>query len=938
VFSKRLELAAVFCVCFALIVVSTAFFILDQAAPPWEDRVVRPFYIAQSGASPMAAGYSPSQIRAAYNLPSTGGNGTTIAIIDVYDQPNIQNDLTVFSSQFGLPLPTADNFQVHKMSPTLGIGDGSWVAETSLDVEWAHAIAPQANILLVEAVSHFDNDLLAAVDWARNQPGVAAVSMSWGKSEFSNEASFDRYFNSPSGVAFFAASGDSGDGVSWPACSAYVTSVGGTTLNLNGDGTVISEVGWSGSGGGVSSYLSRPAYQTAFGLGFNRRAVPDVSYNANPITGVSVYYGNSWHVLGGTSAGAPQWAAIQALGRSSTNSQFYTDARLPTNASYFRDIISGSNGAFTASTGYDLVTGLGSPLTVNFAPPPPPTNETSTVTLLPTGASMPLNGTNQFAVNYTLGGTPLTAYTSGGTLTLTIDLNTSLIVAGTSTGSNSQEKWVSSAEGNPVLGKNLTLAYSHILSQTAYYVALDGNPQKPNLTYVTAPTSATSTPTSLTATLGLSSAPQTVWALNGSNASVANPLSAGVSERWYTQTEAWQFYGPNVLPQPIIYRHQFVLNFTGVNATPQWYDNGSIAEVTLLGVFNRTSGTGQRVNAYTIDGTNQTQVQPTADIINFTIQMDSPHQISVNSTMQYQLTTSSGDLESVSAPSLAEDAGWYDMGTVVSAVFNYTWNAVANQSRQNALGYVLNQAQPTLLTRASNGTFTVQVTMNQPQSIAINSVTQYLVSYQFKDSVGSQTIVPSGAKVQLNSSTVVPLAQSAFWVDSGSQVQIYSVTWQGIDVTPAVPNNALVTAPLSATVLCRIFTATLRVQTSAGNPVSGAQVSITLANQTALQFTTGSDGTVSLSLIPRGAFNSSITYQGQITLVNGDASINPLTIVTVSAAPTATPSPTSTPKPTPTATTTPSTTPTQPQPQPPIQLPLSNRPSRHHLPRHSLIL
>jgi hypothetical protein len=529
----------------------------------------------------------------------------------------------------------------------------------------------------------------------------------------------------------------------------------------------------------------------------------------------------------------------------------------------------------------------------------------------------------------------LTVYTSAGTLTKTIDLNTSLIVAGTSTGSNSQEKWIFSADGNPVLGKNLTLAYSHLLCQTVY-AALEGNSQKPSLNYVTAPTSPTSTPTSQTATLELSSSQQTVWALNGSNASVTNPLSASSSERWYTQIAAWQFYSPNVLPQPIIYSHQFVVNFTGINMIPQWCDSGSIAQVTLPGVFNRTSGIGQSVNAYAIDETNQTQVQPTIDLINFTIQMDSPHQVSVNSTMQYHLTTSSGDLESMSAPSLAGDAGWYDIGTVVSAVFNYTWNLVANQSRQNALGYVLNQAQPTLLTRASNGTFTVQVIMNQPQSIAINSVTQYLVSYQFKDSVGSQTIVPSGARVRLNSSAVVPLAQSAFWVDSGSQVQIYSVTWQGIDVTPTVPNNALVTAPLSATVLCQVFTATLRVQTSAGNPVSGAQVFITLANLTALQFTTGSDGTVSLPLIPRGEFNSSITYQGQITVFNGDASINPLTIVTVSAAPTPTPSPTSTP--TPTATTTPSTTPTQtPTPMPSLNPTPTKQPTLSPSPSPTLI-
>ncbi|MGA9388547.1 MAG: MG2 domain-containing protein [Candidatus Bathyarchaeia archaeon] len=315
-------------------------------------------------------GLSPTQIRAAYNLPSTGGTGT-IAIVDAYDDPTVLNDLTVFSSQFGLPSP---NFEKHMMASTIST-DGGWALEISLDVQWAYAIAPNAKILLVEAKSNSLTDLLAAVDYARGRSDVVAVSMSWGGSEFSTESSYDSYFTSSYGATFFASSGDSGAGVSWPAVSAKVVGVGGTKLTFTGSGSVSSETAWSGSGGGISAYIAEPSYQVTYGVpGANgKRAVPDVSYDADPSSGVSVYdstpYSGStgWWQVGGTSAGAPQWAAIQSLGLSASNNNFYQDAKSASYSSYFRDITSGSNG-YPAATGYDLVTGLGSPLTTNYVP------------------------------------------------------------------------------------------------------------------------------------------------------------------------------------------------------------------------------------------------------------------------------------------------------------------------------------------------------------------------------------------------------------------------------------------------------------------------------------------------------------------------------------------------------------------------------------------
>lgn len=328
------------------------------------------------GTNTSPTGLSPAQIKAVYNLSSSGGNGT-IAIIDAYDDPNVESDLNVFSSQFSLPACTTANgcFEKHLMGPKVR-GDSGWGLEESLDTQWAHAIAPGAKILLVVAKSASGSDLLSAVDYARKRSDVLAVSMSWGGNEFSGESSYDSYFISSYGAAFFASSGDSGSGVSWPAVSNNVVGVGGTTLNFAANGSFVSETAWSGSGGGLSKYESQPGYQAAYGVprASGKRAVPDVSYNADyQVSGVSVYdsYGyNGWQVVGGTSAGAPQWAAIRALSNTVSSPNLYTDAASPSYTTYFRDIISGSNGTCgfycTATSTYDYVTGLGSPITISF--------------------------------------------------------------------------------------------------------------------------------------------------------------------------------------------------------------------------------------------------------------------------------------------------------------------------------------------------------------------------------------------------------------------------------------------------------------------------------------------------------------------------------------------------------------------------------------------
>ncbi len=320
-------------------------------------------------------GLSPSQIKTVYNLPTTGGIGT-VAIIDAYDDPTAEKDLNVYSTMYGLPSCTTANgcFEKHKMSSRISTNAG-WALEIALDTQVVHGIAPYAKILLVEARTNSGNDLLAAVNYARLRSDVVAISMSWGSPEFSGSPTYDSYFTSTYGAKFFASTGDNGMGVSWPAVSANVMAVGGTTLSFNTNGTLYAETAWAGSGGGISLYVPMPTYQVAYGLTGTTRHVPDISGNADPASGWAIYdstsyYGQKgWFNVGGTSASTPMWAAIHALSHTTSLSQIYTDA-MAGYSSYFRDVTSGTNGTCgvvcTASAGYDTVTGLGSPITTTF--------------------------------------------------------------------------------------------------------------------------------------------------------------------------------------------------------------------------------------------------------------------------------------------------------------------------------------------------------------------------------------------------------------------------------------------------------------------------------------------------------------------------------------------------------------------------------------------
>jgi subtilase family serine protease len=329
------------------------------------ERYARHPIHARPLATTSPTGLSPDQIKSAYGFSTslTAGAGKTIAIVDAYDDPTAESDLGVFSSQFGLPACTTSNGcfkKVNQSGNTKGLPrtDAGWALEIALDIEWAHGIAPGAKILLVEARSSSLSNLFAAEDYAKTH--AQYVSNSWGTSEFSVEHSYDGHF-SQSGVSFFASSGDGGSQI-WPSTSPNVISVGGTTLTFNADGSLASETGWSGSGGGCSAYeAANPAQNTGSVNCGGRRGTPDVSLDADPNSGVSVYDSTpysgeaGWWQVGGTSASSPMWAARSADAGVQVNGAYVYGSSIT-----YRDITAGANNVGSCQAGYDLVTGRGS--------------------------------------------------------------------------------------------------------------------------------------------------------------------------------------------------------------------------------------------------------------------------------------------------------------------------------------------------------------------------------------------------------------------------------------------------------------------------------------------------------------------------------------------------------------------------------------------------
>ncbi|WP_217545446.1 putative Ig domain-containing protein [Streptomyces sp. GbtcB6] len=322
------------------------------------------------------SGLSPTNLHSAYNLPSTGGSGLTVAVVDAYNDPNAASDLATYRSTYGLSACTVANGCFKQVSQTgsttsLPTNDSGWAGEEALDIDMVSAVCPNCNIILVEASSATDSDLGTAENEAVAL-GAKFVSNSWGGSESSSQTSEDTsYFKHP-GVAITVSAGDSDYGAEYPATSQYVTAVGGTALSTSSSTRGWTESVWKtssseGTGSGCSAYDSKPSWQTDTGC--TKRMESDVSAVADPATGVAVYdtYGGSgWAVYGGTSASSPIIAGVYALAGTPGSSDY--PAKYPySHTSNLYDVTSGNNGSCTTSyfctagTGYDGPTGWGTP-------------------------------------------------------------------------------------------------------------------------------------------------------------------------------------------------------------------------------------------------------------------------------------------------------------------------------------------------------------------------------------------------------------------------------------------------------------------------------------------------------------------------------------------------------------------------------------------------
>ncbi len=378
--------------------------------------------------TPIAGTYTAAQVRTAYGVAALGSNnlgqGTTIAIIDEFDDPNITGDANVYSAQYNLPQFNAaggPTLTVYKdqalgtVTSAVGTGVGG---ETSLDVELAHAMAPLANILLVEvpATGTYTNEfaqLLHGVQYAAAQPGVVDVSLSYGIPESyigaTNIALQNNAYLATGPASLLPITISAGDGSTplYPATSPNVIAVGGTSVYLASvKGRYGYETAWGGlrgagsGGGGTSTYFAAPTFQSANGVTYGTRAIPDVSLIADPVTAVSIYdsldvstqYPNPWGATGGTSVAAPVYAGMLALAqqnRLAAGQTLLTSAQInaatyklynsSSYSTYFHDITMGNNKdvtsggttdvtGYTATTGYDLATGVGSPIGNTFVP------------------------------------------------------------------------------------------------------------------------------------------------------------------------------------------------------------------------------------------------------------------------------------------------------------------------------------------------------------------------------------------------------------------------------------------------------------------------------------------------------------------------------------------------------------------------------------------
>lgn len=528
--------------------------------------------------SPPATAYGPTQFHTAYGLPTTAStsSGTpTIAIVDAYDDPDIAGDLSTYDAQYGLANPSTypgSSPWFRKVNESGGTSlpaaNSGWSLEISLDVETAHEICQNCNILLVEANSSSFADLGAAENEAVAL-GATVISNSWGGGESSAETQYDSlYFHHP-GVPLVFSSGDGAYGVEYPAASQYVTAVGGTTLNLGPNSSYASETAWADAGSGCSLYEPKPAWQ--HDTGCSKRTVADVSADADPNTGAAVYDSvaysgqTGWFQVGGTSLAAPLIASTYTLAGNTTADNYGQTPYL--NSGLLHDVTSGSNGSCspaylcTAGVGYDGPTGLGTPSGLGaFTPAPPapgfslasaPTSQT-VAQGAGTSYAITLSPTGGFADTVNLGVAGLPSGATAGFTQTAVSASSPTSTLNVTTGSTTPAgTYTLTVTGTDATNPSLQHSTTVTLTVTA-----------PDFSLTITPTSRSLTPPGSTTFV------VTVNDLNGFTGSVSLSV-AGLPSNFTTS------FSPNptsststlTVTVPRVSRHTYTLTVTGTSGT-----------------------------------------------------------------------------------------------------------------------------------------------------------------------------------------------------------------------------------------------------------------------------------------------------------------------------------------------------------------------------------
>ena len=312
---------------------------------------------------------------------------------------------------------------------------------------------------------------------------------------------------------------------------------------------------------------------------------------------------------------------------------------------------------------------------------------------------------------------------------------------------------------------------------------------------------------------------------------------------------------------------------TPINGDNGWYDKGTTVNINYDYSWNLIPGQS-RLNAisYSLsNGTSTALSRSGTGTFAVQLQLTNPETVNVASVTQYIVNVSGGNNIEWSQSSPTKDS-FFDSGSTITVNTDRSWMISNGNTRQILVSYTTNNITSTV-NKIDTGIYNVQIQgLTSPLQLSFNSITQYLISFQFKDNSGTETIAPTYFQIRTSNSDLIEVTNQKVWLDSGTQFQIQSIIWQNTEVKPDNQATYFVIAPITNTILCDIFTGKILIQSNQGNPLPGVQVAVILANETAIQVTTNNEGSAILPLVPQGTFRANATYMGQNTTLSGDFS------------------------------------------------------------------